>query len=258
MNVPIGIVALVGARWRLTESYGESAKVDVPALVLVSAGVSGLIWGLIQGSQSGWSSPWSVLGLTLGAACLIGFVFWERRAVEPMVPLQLFGTGTFSAAAGAQFLMAAAIFSAAFLTSQYFQFARGYSPLQAGLRFLPWTATPLVVAPIAGALSDRIGARALIVPGAHHAGDRLRVDRLALRFVRRLSDLRDPLHHRRSGHLHVVAERDRERSQRGDPEPAGKGRRHPQHHATVRSGLRHCGHHRRVQRTREPRRSHRR
>ena len=165
VNVPIGIVALIGARWRLTESYGESAKVDVPALVLVSAGVSVLIWGLIQGSQSGWSSPSSVLGLTLGAACLFGFVFWERRASEPMVPLQLFGTGTFSAAAGAQFLMAAAIFSAAFLTSQYFQFARGYSPLQAGLRFLPWTATPLVVAPIAGALSDRIGARALIVPG---------------------------------------------------------------------------------------------
>ena len=64
-----------------------------------------------------------------------------------------------------QFFMAAAIFSAAFLTSQFFQFARGDSPLGTGLRFLPWTATPLVIAPIAGALSDRLGARALIVPG---------------------------------------------------------------------------------------------
>jgi EmrB/QacA subfamily drug resistance transporter len=165
VNVPIGVVALVGARWRLTESRGDNTKVDVPALVLVSTGVSALIWGLIQGSQSGWSDPSSVAGLAIGAACLVAFVPWERRASEPMVPLQLFGTGTFSAAAGTQFLMAASIFSAAFLTSQYFQFARGYSPLQAGLRFLPWTATPLVVAPIAGALSDRIGGRALIVPG---------------------------------------------------------------------------------------------
>ena len=166
VNVPIGVVAFLGARWRLTESRGERARIDVPALVLVSAGVSALIWGLIQGSQaSGWGDPAAVLGISLGVACLVGFVFWERRASEPMVPLELFGTGTFSAAAGTQFLMGGAIFSAAFLTSQYFQFARGYSPLEAGLRFLPWTATPLVVAPIAGALSDRIGARALIVPG---------------------------------------------------------------------------------------------
>jgi MFS family permease len=72
---------------------------------------------------------------------------------------------SFSSAVGAQFFMAAAIFSAAFLTSQYFQFGLGDSPLGAGLRFLPWTATPLVVAPIAGALSDKLGARALVVPG---------------------------------------------------------------------------------------------
>jgi EmrB/QacA subfamily drug resistance transporter len=166
VNVPIGVVAFVGARWRLTESRGDSTRIDVPALLLVTVGVSALIWGLVQGSQAGdWGGPESVLGLGLGAACLVGFVLWERRASEPMVPLQLFGTGTFSAAAGTQFLLAASIFSAAFLTSQYFQFARGYSPLQAGLRFLPWTATPLVISPIAGALFDRIGARALIVPG---------------------------------------------------------------------------------------------
>ena len=61
--------------------------------------------------------------------------------------------------------MAAAIYSAAFLTSQFFQFALGDSPLGTGLRFLPWTATPMVVAPIAGALFDKIGARPLIVPG---------------------------------------------------------------------------------------------
>jgi MFS family permease len=79
--------------------------------------------------------------------------------------LQLFRRVSFSSAVGAQFFMAAAIFSGAFLISQYFQFGLGESPLGTGLRFLPWTATPLVVAPIAGALSDRLGARALVVPG---------------------------------------------------------------------------------------------
>jgi MFS family permease len=66
---------------------------------------------------------------------------------------------------GASFIMSAAIFSAAFLTSQFFQFAAGDSPLGTGLRFLPWTATPLLVAPVAGAISDRVGARRLVVPG---------------------------------------------------------------------------------------------
>ena len=82
-----------------------------------------------------------------------------------MIPLSLFRRISFSSAVTTQFFMAAAIFSAAFLTSQFFQFARGDSPFGTGLRFLPWTATPLVIAPIAGALSDRLGARTLIVPG---------------------------------------------------------------------------------------------
>ena len=82
-----------------------------------------------------------------------------------MIPLGLFRIPAFSAAGSAQFFMTAAIFSAAFLTSQFFQFALGDTPLETGLRFLPWTATPLVVAPLAGALSDRLGARALVVPG---------------------------------------------------------------------------------------------
>ena len=166
VNVPIGVAAFVGSSIWLAESRGERARLDVPALVLVSAGVSLLIWGLVSASQRGdWGWSWSLVGLVAGALCLVSFVVWESRAPEPMVPLSLFRAGTFSTAAGAQFLNAGAIFSAAFLTSQFFQFSLGYSPLGTGLRFLPWTAAPLVVAPIAGALSDRIGPRALIVPG---------------------------------------------------------------------------------------------
>jgi MFS family permease len=82
-----------------------------------------------------------------------------------MIPLGLFRNVSFSAAVVATFMLGAAIYSAAFLTSQFFQFSFGDSPLATGIRFLPWTATPLVVAPLAGALSDRIGARKLLVPG---------------------------------------------------------------------------------------------
>jgi MFS family permease len=103
--------------------------------------------------------------LVAGAILLGGFIVWETRAPQPMIPLGLFQKITFSSAVTTQFLMSAAIFSAAFLTSQFFQFALGDTPLGTGLRFLPWTATPLVIAPIAGALSDKAGPRALIVPG---------------------------------------------------------------------------------------------
>jgi MFS family permease len=82
-----------------------------------------------------------------------------------MLPLRLFRVRAFSAANLAAFCMSGAIFSAAFLTAQYFQLGLGYSPLVTGLRLLPWTATPMVVAPLAGALADRIGTRPLLVTG---------------------------------------------------------------------------------------------
>jgi EmrB/QacA subfamily drug resistance transporter len=165
VNVPIGIVAIAGARLRLAESRGPAARLDLPALALIAVGVGALTWGLVQAGQDGWGSAQTVAGLSVGAVAVAAFLAWERRVAQPMIPLGLFRSGRFSAAVATQFLLAAAIYSAAFLTSQFFQFALGDSPLGTGLRFLPWTATPMVVAPIAGALFDKIGARPLIVPG---------------------------------------------------------------------------------------------
>src|SRR5580704_14955352 len=133
VNVPIGIAATVGATFRLPESYGPRARLDVPALVLVSSGVATIIWGLVQGGADGWGTAQNLIGLLLGAGLLAGFVWWESRAPEPMIPLGLFARISFSSAVTTQFFMAAAIFSAAFLTSQFFQFARGESPLGTGL-----------------------------------------------------------------------------------------------------------------------------
>src|SRR6202035_2606782 len=100
-----------------------------------------------------------------GVALLAGFVLRERTTAEPMLPLRLFRVRAFSAANLAAFCMSGAIFSAAFLTAQYFQLGLGYGPLATGLRLLPWTATPMIVAPLAGALADRIGTRPLLVTG---------------------------------------------------------------------------------------------
>lgn len=165
VNVPVGIAVLTGARLRLRESRGPRTRLDLPALVLVSAGVACAVWGLVQGPQAGWGSPRVAGSLALGAALVAAFVAWETRAAEPMIPLRLFRAPAFSAAVATQFLMAGAIFSAAFITSQFFQFGLGDSPLGTGLRFLPWTATPLLIAPAAGALFDKVGARRLVVPG---------------------------------------------------------------------------------------------
>jgi EmrB/QacA subfamily drug resistance transporter len=165
VNVPVGTAALIGARLHLPESRGPRTRLDLPALFLVSTGVGVLVWGLVQGPQAGWGSARVTVALLVGACLLAGFLVWETRAPEPMIPLRLFRATSFSAAVTTQFLMAATIQPAAFLTSQYFQFARGDSPLATGLRFLPWTATPLLIAPVAGAVFDKVGARRLVVPG---------------------------------------------------------------------------------------------
>jgi MFS family permease len=96
---------------------------------------------------------------------LLAFVSWEQKAREPMVPMRLFRNSAFAAGNLTTFLMSGATFAAAFLITQEFQFARGYSPIAAGLRLLPFFATPMVVSPLAGALSDRIGRRPIMLTG---------------------------------------------------------------------------------------------
>ena len=164
VNVPVGVLALIGSRFVLQESHGPRSRLDVPGLVLVSGASVALVWGLAEASQDGWTSPGIVASLAGGTSLLVAFLSWEARAGEPMIPLSLFRNTTFSAAVGALFLMTASTFGAVFLTSQFFQFALGSSPLGTGLRLLPWTATPCLSV-VAGALSDRIGCRALMVPG---------------------------------------------------------------------------------------------
>ncbi|HUY77326.1 MAG TPA: DHA2 family efflux MFS transporter permease subunit [Ktedonobacterales bacterium] len=165
VNVPIGLVAAVLAVFRLAESHGPATRLDLPAVALVSGGVCSLVWGLVHASDQGWGDAGTLVALGLGVILLSAFVAWEQRAPEPMLPLRLFRSQSFSAANITGFLMSGALFGAAFLVTQYFQLGLGFSPLATGLRLLPWTATPIVVAPAAGLLSDRVGRRPVMVVG---------------------------------------------------------------------------------------------
>jgi EmrB/QacA subfamily drug resistance transporter len=164
LNVPVGLVLLPLAT-QLTESKGPDKALDLPGLGLASAGLLGIVWGLVNGNGHGWASPEILAALVAGSAFLGAFVAWELRAQEPMLPMRFFRDRAFAAANGASLLMYFGMFGSIFLLTQFFQTAQGYSPLESGLRVLPWTAMPMFVAPIAGALSDRIGGRPLMAVG---------------------------------------------------------------------------------------------
>ena len=164
LNVPIGLVLLPLAT-RLTESHGPDKALDFPGLALSGAGLLGIVWGLIHGNGDGWTSPGIVTALVGGTAALVAFVAWERRAAAPMLPLRFFRNRAFSAANAASLLMYFGMFGSIFLLTQFFQTAQGYSPFESGLRILPWTAMPMIVAPIAGALSDKVGGRPFMAIG---------------------------------------------------------------------------------------------
>ncbi|WP_064750593.1 MFS transporter [Solirubrobacter soli] len=165
LNVPIGVVAaLLGLRL-LPESFGSSARLDLAGVTLITGGAVALVWALTRANDSGWSSAETIGTLAAGAAMLAAFVAWEHHASEPMVPLRLFKVRAFAIGNLTTFLMSGAIFAAAFFVTQEFQFARGYSPLGTGLRLLPFFATPMFISPLAGALSDRIGRRPIMVAG---------------------------------------------------------------------------------------------
>jgi EmrB/QacA subfamily drug resistance transporter len=165
LNVPIGLLAIPFVLARVDESRGPDGGLDFPGLGLVSAGALGIVWGLVRSAQAGWGSL-EVLG-TIGAglALLAAFIAWEHRAKEPMIPLSLFRSRAFSAGNGAIFFTLASLFTGVYFYAQLLQVGLGYSPLEAGLRLVPWTATFITVAPVAGKLVDRFGERPFMTGG---------------------------------------------------------------------------------------------
>jgi EmrB/QacA subfamily drug resistance transporter len=165
VNVPIGVSSVLLGLRLLPESYGAPERIDLLGVGLVSSGVVALVWGLSRANQVGWSSA-EVLGtLAAGLLLLVAFVKWESSVSEPMVPLRLFARRDFAIGNVTTFLMSGAIFAAGLFVTEEFQLARHYSPVSAGAHLLPFFATPMFISPIAGALSDRIGRRPIIITG---------------------------------------------------------------------------------------------
>src|SRR6516164_2116609 len=165
LNVPIGIVLLPIAWTRLTESRGPATSLDLPGLVQASVGLLGIVFGVVRGNDHGWTSATVLLPIVVGVALVAAFIAWELRAREPMLPMYLFRSRGFTITNAVSLLMFFGMFGSIFLLAQFLQVVQHYSPLEAGLRTLPWTAMPMLVAPIAGALSGRIGGRPLLASG---------------------------------------------------------------------------------------------
>jgi EmrB/QacA subfamily drug resistance transporter len=167
VNIPVGVVGILVSRLVIKESRDTSHEqsIDLPGLVTSGAALLALSYALIEGNRHGWGSP-EIVGLFIGAAVLLAiFVRLELRQRLPMLDLSLFRIGSFVGANTVAMLVSLGMFGVFFFISLYVQNVLGFSPTKAGAVFLPMTVLIILVAPIAGKLSDRIGSRWLMGAG---------------------------------------------------------------------------------------------
>ena len=171
LNVPIGAAAIAATYLKLRESRDPNAtRVDWAGLATFSSALFTLVLALLRGNDQGWGSD-LIVGLFAGAALLLGaFVAIERRVKEPMLPLGLFRTPAFTGVQLAAFAVSGSMFALFLYLTLYLQNYLGYSPLEAGLRYLPITLASFFAAPIAGALLGRLPARVILAGGLAMAG----------------------------------------------------------------------------------------
>jgi EmrB/QacA subfamily drug resistance transporter len=167
LNLPVAIGAVAVTLFATQESRDETREhsIDWPGIAALSVGLSALVLALVEGNSWGWSSGRILALFAVAAVGLIGFFVIEPRVREPMVEFGLFRSRTYLGANGIAFIVSFAMFATFFFTALYMQNILGYSPIQAGVRFLPSTLMIVLVAPLAGRLTDRVGPRPLMVAG---------------------------------------------------------------------------------------------
>jgi EmrB/QacA subfamily drug resistance transporter len=164
INVPVGIVGFLTAPVFIEETRDTSReqRLDFPGLLASAVGLFSLTYAFIEANNYGWTSGRILGAFALAIVALVAFLVLERRQRIPMLDLSLFRNRTFGGANGAMLFVGLAMFGTFFYVSLYMQNVLGYSPVQAGASFLPMTLLIILIAPRAGALTDRIGSRWLV------------------------------------------------------------------------------------------------
>ena len=165
LNVPVGVVAAPLLWFGVRESFGRRQRLDLRGTLMLGGSVFLGIWGIVHGNDDGWTSVGVLAPLVVAALLVPSYVVHARSREDAVLPLRLFRSRGFSVANAIGLTFTIGMFGAVFLLAQNLQIVQGYSPLEAGLRTLPWTAAPMVVAPLAGMLASRTGLRALLLVG---------------------------------------------------------------------------------------------
>ncbi|MEU5692906.1 MFS transporter [Actinosynnema sp. NPDC020468] len=165
VNLPVGAIAVPLVLWAITESRGADRGLDIPGVVLVTGFITSLVWGIVQAGDEGWGSRPILTAFGVALVLLIAFVLWERKAKSPLLPLRFYRIPNFVLSNVVSLAMYFGVFGSIFFLAQYLQGPLGYSPLEAGVRTLPWTAMPMVVAPLAGLITDKVGGGRLMALG---------------------------------------------------------------------------------------------
>ncbi len=167
LNLPVAAAAIAATLFAVRESRDETVgrEIDWAGTAVLTAGLTAIVLSLVEGNGWGWGSP-GIVALLIGGFALLGFFAWiETRVVAPMVQFEFLLSRDFIGALGVASVISFAMLGMFFFMALYIQNVLGYSPLAAGVRFLPTTLVIIVIAPIAGRLTDRIGPRPLIVCG---------------------------------------------------------------------------------------------
>jgi MFS transporter, DHA2 family, multidrug resistance protein len=166
VNLPIGAAALIAGHFFVPETKDRNApRLDPVGAILSIVGLGALLYGIIEGPDKGWSSVVVLGAFAIAAAALSSFITWERHSDHPMLDMSFFHNPRFTAANMAVTLTFFALFGSLFLMTQYWQFVHGYSPLQAGVRLIPYALTMMVTAPLSARLVERLGTKRVVTLG---------------------------------------------------------------------------------------------
>ncbi|WP_086770016.1 MFS transporter [Streptomyces bobili] len=165
INVPVCLIAIPLVLFALRESSLPGARLDMAGMVLAAAGLCAVVWAIVHGEPDGWTSTTVLGAFAAGVVLLAVFVAWEARVAQPMLPLSFYRVRAFTLTNLVSAAMYFGVFGSLFLLAQYLQIAPPRTPLEAGVRTLPWTLMPMFVAPVAGLLIDKVGGGRLMALG---------------------------------------------------------------------------------------------